>query len=183
MHQQTGRHKPLQHQLALQPNPAMFQQSKFLSPLAQVSLSPCCSLQILFWLRSISILAAVPTCTAAQGPSIAQFSLSTCCSLQVCWAYKHSVVLQAFHALYHTDLNVLLGAPTGSGKTISAELTMLRVFRETSHLKIVYIAPLKVWALAPLFEQQSSVQKMLRGCVSLAQSSVAECYACSRILL
>ena len=33
---------------------------------------------------------------------------------------------QAFHVLYHTDTSVLLGAPTGSGKTISAELCMLR---------------------------------------------------------
>ena len=38
---------------------------------------------------------------------------------------------QAFHALYHTDASVLLGAPTGSGKTISAELAMLRCF--TAH--------------------------------------------------
>lgn len=51
---------------------------------------------------------------------------------------------QAFHTLYHTDANVLLGAPTGSGKTISAEMTMLRVFRHTPNLKVVYIAPLKV---------------------------------------
>ncbi len=35
---------------------------------------------------------------------------------------------QAFHALYHTDESVLLGAPTGSGKTISSELAMLRLF-------------------------------------------------------
>lgn len=37
---------------------------------------------------------------------------------------------QAFHTLYHTDESVLLGAPTGSGKTISSELTMLRLFKE-----------------------------------------------------
>ena len=36
--------------------------------------------------------------------------------------------MQAFHTLYHTDESVLLGAPTGSGKTISAELCMLRCF-------------------------------------------------------
>lgn len=53
-------------------------------------------------------------------------------------------VLQAFHALYHTDENVLLGAPTGSGKTISAELAMLRVFTHYPGQKIIYIAPLKV---------------------------------------
>ncbi len=32
---------------------------------------------------------------------------------------------QLFHVLYHTDTPVLLGAPTGSGKTIVAELTLL----------------------------------------------------------
>jgi len=39
---------------------------------------------------------------------------------------------------------VLLGAPTGSGKTISAELAMLRVFNHYPGQKIIYIAPLKV---------------------------------------
>lgn len=52
--------------------------------------------------------------------------------------------VQAFHALYHTDENVLLGAPTGSGKTISAELAMLRIFNHYPGQKIIYIAPLKV---------------------------------------
>jgi replicative superfamily II helicase len=36
--------------------------------------------------------------------------------------------VQAFHTLYHTDDSVLLGAPTGSGKTISSELTMMRLW-------------------------------------------------------
>ena len=49
---------------------------------------------------------------------------------------------QAFHTLYHTDENVLMGAPTGSGKTISAELAMLRVFRAHPGMKVIYIAPL-----------------------------------------
>jgi hypothetical protein len=35
---------------------------------------------------------------------------------------------QAFHTLYHSDDSVLLGAPTGSGKTISSELTMMRLW-------------------------------------------------------
>ena len=56
---------------------------------------------------------------------------------------------QAFHTLYHTDENVLLGAPTGSGKTISAELAMLRVFRAHPGMKVIYIAPLKVSSAAP----------------------------------
>ena len=53
---------------------------------------------------------------------------------------------QAFHCLYHTDTSVLLGAPTGSGKTVVAELAMLRVFAAHPGQKVVYIAPLKVGA-------------------------------------
>ena len=56
----------------------------------------------------------------------------------------HLVCLQAFHTLFHTDENVLLGAPTGSGKTISAELTMLHAFNVHPGQKIIYVAPLKV---------------------------------------
>lgn len=50
---------------------------------------------------------------------------------------------QAFHVLYHSDEHVLVGAPTGSGKTVTAELTMLRLFTAHPGRKVVYIAPLK----------------------------------------
>jgi activating signal cointegrator complex subunit 3 len=48
----------------------------------------------------------------------------------VCTAFTLHVdaAVQAFHTLYHTDDSVLLGAPTGSGKTISSELTMMRLW-------------------------------------------------------
>lgn len=32
----------------------------------------------------------------------------------------NAVQTQVFHTMYHTDENVFLGAPTGSGKTIAA---------------------------------------------------------------
>ena len=50
---------------------------------------------------------------------------------------------QIFHLLYHTAANVLLGSPTGSGKTIAAELAMWWAFRERPGSKVVYIAPMK----------------------------------------
>lgn len=50
---------------------------------------------------------------------------------------------QIFHTLYHTNANVLLGSPTGSGKTIACELAMWWAFRERPGSKVVYIAPMK----------------------------------------
>ena len=50
---------------------------------------------------------------------------------------------QIFHSLYHTSANVLLGSPTGSGKTVAAELAMWWAFREKPGSKVVYIAPMK----------------------------------------
>lgn len=50
---------------------------------------------------------------------------------------------QLFHCLYHTAANVLLGSPTGSGKTIACELAMWWAFREKPGSKVVYIAPMK----------------------------------------
>lgn len=50
---------------------------------------------------------------------------------------------QIFHTLYHTSNNVLLGSPTGSGKTVAAELAMWQAFRDHPGSKVVYIAPMK----------------------------------------
>jgi antiviral helicase SLH1 len=50
---------------------------------------------------------------------------------------------QLFHTLYHRPVNVLLGSPTGSGKTVAAELAMWWAFRERPGSKVVYIAPMK----------------------------------------
>lgn len=64
---------------------------------------------------------------------------------QSMYAFTHfnPIQTQIFHTLYHTDYNVLLGAPTGSGKTIAAEIALFRVFNTKPGAKVVYIAPLK----------------------------------------
>lgn len=59
------------------------------------------------------------------------------------FSHFNPIQTQAFHTLYHGDSNVLLGAPTGSGKTISAELALLRLFSAHPGRKVIYIAPLK----------------------------------------
>ncbi|KAF1953482.1 Sec63-domain-containing protein [Byssothecium circinans] len=57
--------------------------------------------------------------------------------------YFNPMQTQIFHCLYHTPTNVLLGSPTGSGKTVAAELAMWWAFREKPGSKVVYIAPMK----------------------------------------
>eukprot|EP00662_Eupelagonemidae_sp_cell21_P021197 gene21197-22112_t len=68
------------------------------------------------------------------------------------FTHLNSVQTQCFHTLYHSDNNVLFGSPTGSGKTVAAELAMFRVFNlaaenegsgEVRKDKVVYVAPLK----------------------------------------
>lgn len=61
------------------------------------------------------------------------------------YRFQHfnAVQTQCFHTAYHTDTNMLVGAPTGSGKTNIAELAMLRLFNIRPKAKCVYIGPLK----------------------------------------
>lgn len=53
--------------------------------------------------------------------------------------YFNPIQTQCFQALFNTDENVFVGAPTGSGKTICAEFAMLRLFAKNSNAKCVYV--------------------------------------------
>lgn len=59
------------------------------------------------------------------------------------FTHFNPIQTQAFHTLMYRDCNVLLGAPTGSGKTITAELAMFRLWNTQPQLKVVYVGPLK----------------------------------------
>jgi superfamily II DNA/RNA helicase len=47
------------------------------------------------------------------------------------YSHFNPIQTQLFHVLYHTDASVLLGAPTGSGKTAVAEIAVLRMVAES----------------------------------------------------
>lgn len=66
--------------------------------------------------------------------------------------YKYSVdqlyfidifYISVFNAVYHTDENVFIGAPTGSGKTICGEFAILRMFSQNPDGRCVYVTPLE----------------------------------------
>lgn len=57
--------------------------------------------------------------------------------------YFNPMQTQLFHCLYHTSTNVLLGSPTGSGKTVACELAVWQTLRDNPGSKVVYIAPMK----------------------------------------
>jgi len=63
------------------------------------------------------------------------------------WSHFNPMQTQVFHTLRHQDTSVLLGAPTGAGKTVAAEIAMARVFQSVPEGgtpgKIVYVGPLK----------------------------------------
>ncbi|XP_060529591.1 activating signal cointegrator 1 complex subunit 3 isoform X2 [Cylas formicarius] len=59
------------------------------------------------------------------------------------FTHFNAVQSQVFHSCYYTETPIILGAPTGSGKTIVAELCLLRLFANNPELKVVYIAPMK----------------------------------------
>jgi len=51
-----------------------------------------------------------------------------------------------FNAVYNSDDNMFIGAPTGSGKTICAEFAILREFAQNADARCVYVTPLDALA-------------------------------------
>jgi pre-mRNA-splicing helicase BRR2 len=67
------------------------------------------------------------------------------------WTYFNPIQTQVFNTLYNTDLNSLICAPTGSGKTVCAEFAILREFAKEKPGKIVYVAPFACMFLPIIF--------------------------------
>ncbi|GAK66043.1 sec63-domain-containing protein [Moesziomyces antarcticus] len=57
------------------------------------------------------------------------------------FAHFNKVQTQTFHALYGSDDSVFVGAPTGSGKTVCAELALLRLWKDADAGRAVCVVP------------------------------------------
>uniref|UniRef100_A0A8C9WHJ1 U5 small nuclear ribonucleoprotein 200 kDa helicase n=1 Tax=Scleropages formosus TaxID=113540 RepID=A0A8C9WHJ1_SCLFO len=60
--------------------------------------------------------------------------------------FFNPIQTQVFNAIYNSDDNVFVGAPTGSGKTICAEFAILRMLLHNSEGRCVYITPMEALA-------------------------------------
>ena len=103
-------------------------------------------LQVPLPLSDLALPAAAPTHTELLPLRPLPLSALGNARYEKLFSFTHfnAVQTQIFHTTYHTDANVLVGAPTGSGKTVTAELAVLRLLNAHPGSSAVYIAPLKV---------------------------------------
>lgn len=57
------------------------------------------------------------------------------------WEHFNKIQTQVFKSVFDSDDNVFIGAPTGSGKTLCAELALLRHWSSENSGRAVYVAP------------------------------------------
>ena len=76
------------------------------------------------------------------------------------FTHFNPIQTQVFSTLYNSDESALIGAPTGSGKTICAEFAVLRMLKEAPAGRCVYIAPLLQLAEERLAEWKGTFGKM-----------------------
>ena len=79
------------------------------------------------------------------------------------WEYFNRIQTQVFKSLFDSDDNVFLGAPSGSGKTVCAELALLRQWTKADSGRAVYIAPFQELVDSRLADWQKRLSKVAGG--------------------
>lgn len=89
--------------------------------------------------------------------------------------YEHfnPIQTQLFHMLYHSDESVLLGAPTGSGKTAVAEIAIMRMLNQYPGAKVCCRDRFMLVTVGPVVNPQSaSCDSLCSVCVSPVRFTV-----------
>ena len=81
---------------------------------------------------------------------------------------------QTFNNLYNTDDNVLIGAPSSSGKTMCAEIAMLRLFDTNPTGRCVYVTPVQNLAEIVYAEWQPKFDKLGKKTVLLTGETATD---------
>ncbi|KAI8977390.1 Sec63 Brl domain-containing protein [Mycotypha africana] len=81
---------------------------------------------------------------------------------------------QVFNALYTTNENVFIGAPTGSGKTICAEFALFRLWNQKADSRVVYIAPFQELVDERVAEWKEKFGKLGKEVVALTGETSAD---------
>lgn len=89
-------------------------------------------------------------------------------SLYTRFKFFNPIQTQIFFSLYQDTKNILIGAPTGSGKTIMSELAILNLMKTNPEKKCVYIAPLKSLVKERLKDWVPRFQKLKKSVVELS---------------
>lgn len=81
----------------------------------------------------------------------------------------NAIQSKSFESVYHTDDNVVLSAPTGSGKTVIMELAICRLLvnKNDEHCKIIYQAPTKSLCSERFRDWQSKFTTLGLQCAEL----------------
>lgn len=77
--------------------------------------------------------------------------------------YFNNIQTQLFYPLYNSSKNLLVCAPSGSGKTILAELAMLNSFKRTqaNKKKIIYLTPIQSLATHRFKDWQTRMRPLI----------------------
>ncbi|EAL72371.1 DEAD/DEAH box helicase [Dictyostelium discoideum AX4] len=55
----------------------------------------------------------------------------------------NAIQTQVFNCMYQSNDNAFISAPTNSGKTVCAEIALIRCFKQNPKAKVVYLAPMQ----------------------------------------